>query len=172
MQCNPAVRKHTHIADKTSLASCHPTSGCLKSVSLYANYSQDGRINLGGLQVLTAVQRVLGAVRMQQQRDATRTVGVQHPESPDFGRASSAWRVVEAERGERAAQQAVKPLQKKGTVWEAELGAAQTSNAQLHQQVGWKLSVVTDLVFTCDTVQLVPNHICYPCTLFDSSKQA
>lgn len=44
-------------------------------------------------------------------------------------------RVVQAENAEATAQQAVRALQKKEVAWEAELGAAQTSNAQLHTQV-------------------------------------
>ena len=44
-------------------------------------------------------------------------------------------RVAQAESGEATAQQAVRALQKKEAGWEAELGAAQASNAQLHSQV-------------------------------------
>ena len=44
-------------------------------------------------------------------------------------------RVMQAESAEATAQQAVRALQKKEAAWEAELGAAQTSNAQLHTQV-------------------------------------
>jgi len=89
------------------------------------------------LQVLTAVQRVLGAVRMQQQRDTSRPNSGQI-DSDEFARPSKAQRVLEAERGERAAQQAVKALQKKEAGWEAELGATQMKNNQLHKRVRCK----------------------------------
>ena len=49
-------------------------------------------------------------------------------------------RVEQAETAEATAQQAVRALQKKEAAWEAELGAAQTSNAQLHMQVLTPLS--------------------------------
>ncbi len=89
------------------------------------------------LQVLTAVQRVLGAVRMQQQRDISRPNSGQI-DSDEFARPSKAQRVLEAERGERAAQQAVKAFQKKEAGWEAELGATQMKNNQLHKRVRCK----------------------------------
>ncbi len=93
------------------------------------------------LQVLTAVQRVLGAVRMQQQRDTSRPSSGPI-DSGELARPSKAQRVLEAERGERAAQQAVKALQKKEAGWEAELGATQMKNNQLHKRVRCKTAPV------------------------------
>lgn len=101
--------------------------------------NQESEICQYGLQVLTAVQRVLGAVRMQQQRDPSRVNGVQS-DPPKHATSTSAQRVQEAERAERAAQQAVKALQKKESVWEAELGAAQTNNNQLNKRVRVEIS--------------------------------
>ena len=112
------------------------------------------------MQVLTAIQKVLGAVRMQQQREPSRASGgLQQPASLDFtSRTSCLQRVMEAERAETAAQQVVKALQKKEAVWEAELGAAQTSNAQLHKQVGRKLPL-------CQWWPIACRHICsHDCT--------
>ena len=92
---------------------------------------------VAGIQVLTAVQRVLGAVRMQQQRDTTRPQhgSLRSQGSQDFSMYGSSQKVAAAERAEKAAQQAVKALQRKEAVWEAELHAAQSSSAQLHKQV-------------------------------------
>ncbi|KAL0054870.1 hypothetical protein WJX82_003576 [Trebouxia sp. C0006] len=98
----------------------------------------------GGIQVLTAVQRVLGAVRMQQQRDTSRPSSGPI-DSGELARPSKAQRVLEAERGERAAQQAVKALQKKEAGWEAELGATQMKNNQLHKRVSELLQEKTAL---------------------------
>ena len=52
-------------------------------------------------------------------------------------------RIAKAETAEAVAQQAVKALQKKEAAWEVELGAAQTSNAQLHKQVPVKPKLTT-----------------------------
>ena len=104
-----------------------------------SHHSQKSEICQYDLQVLTAVQRVLGAVRMQQQRDTSRGNGGQS-EPPTRSTPTSAQRVQEAERAERAAQQAVKALQKKESVWQAELGAAQTNNNQLNKRVMIEIS--------------------------------
>ena len=113
------------------------------------------------LQVLTAVQRVLGAVRMQQQRDTGRPTSAQI-DSGELARPSKAQRVLEAERGERAAQQAVKALQKKEAGWEAELGATQMKNNQLHKRVRCKRALFWCLDFAF--VSLFPffqlTHFC------------
>ena len=88
------------------------------------------------LQVLSSLQKVLGAVRMQQQRARSavdRSASDMGSESHSISQLRR--RVVQAESAEATAQQAVRALQKKEVAWEAELGAAQTSNAQLHAQV-------------------------------------
>ena len=88
------------------------------------------------LQVLTCLQRVLGAVRMQQQRDCIKPRSLKEQRAGGFPSAQgTSQRVLDAERGESAAHQALRVLQRKEAAWEAELGAAQTSNAQLHMQV-------------------------------------
>ncbi len=78
---------------------------------------------------------------MQQQRDTSRPSSARI-DSGELARPSKAQRVLEAERGERAAQQAVKALQKKEAGWEAELGATQMKNNQLHKRVRCKRALV------------------------------
>lgn len=97
------------------------------------------------LQVLTSLQKVLGAVRMQQQRGCSnptcckRTSAVEQFAASLGSDAHSikqlSQRIAKAENAEAVAHQAVKALQKKEAAWEVELGAAQISNAQLHKQV-------------------------------------
>jgi len=125
-------------------------------------------VTLMWLQVLTAVQRVLGAVRMQQQRDISRPNSGQI-DSDEFARPSKAQRVLEAERGERAAQQAVKAFQKKEAGWEAELGATQMKNNQLHKRVRckWALVLVPQIAFVSsypffqlDVLCILCFHLC------------
>ena len=73
---------------------------------------------------------------MQQQRDCTKPKTLMEQRAGGFSSAQGmSQRIIDAERGESAAHQALRVLQRKEAAWEAELGAAQTSNAQLHIQV-------------------------------------
>lgn len=92
------------------------------------------------------MQKVLGAVRMQQQRSCSnptickRTMSAVEQFAAGLGSDAQSvkqlsQRIAKAENAEAIAQQAVRALQKKEAAWEVELGAAQTSNAQLHKQV-------------------------------------
>ena len=87
------------------------------------------------LQVLSSLQKVLGAVRMQQQRAKSAVdQSASGMASESHSISQLRLQVVQAESAEATAQQAVRALQKKEVAWEAELGAAQISNAQLHTQ--------------------------------------
>lgn len=96
-----------------------------------------------GLQVLTALQRVLGSVKMQQQQqqqqqyDHMRSTSLPHLRQASVGISGSGVgpaAFVDAEREQRIAQQQL-DWQRKEAAYQAELSLAQTSNAKLHEQV-------------------------------------
>ncbi len=139
MLCSWTIQECPNTFNPFNIASISLVSVNISRGSVYKASEQI--VTLMWLQVLTAVQRVLGAVRMQQQRDTSRPSSARI-DSGELARPSKAQRVLEAERGERAAQQAVKALQKKEAGWEAELGATQMKNNQLHKRVRCKRALV------------------------------
>lgn len=108
----------------------------LPSPHCQGSHKQDSDATSAWLQVLSSLQKVLGAVRMQQQRAKSAVDQSASGIGSDTHSVSQLrQRVAQAESGEATAQQAVRALQKKEAGWEAELGAAQASNAKLHSQV-------------------------------------